>query len=165
MWFILLQDRFYNVLDARIFNGPTAWIDILNFFDEKHNCEYFQIREARSNLGRTRSYNAILKLSHSKLVNFIDDNSILVGSSKNYKKLLKAGDLCKFTGRHGIRFLQSSTNSHIEYVATDDIINSVIILTNDPVINLAKYSTTWSVVGFIPAMGNCFIDCEDLTLI
>lgn len=159
MWFVQLQDQNFSIVDIQFF---TEWYAIINFFGSPHDCHSFQINELQSKFHSKKFIQKLEKFSHNELEDFIVENTKLICVTKNYSKLIKAGDLCKFSTKYGIRFVARTDDPSSEFVISKELGKSIITIVSEPQINLKNYSTTWSVVGFIPEIGTCYIDCQDI---
>lgn len=162
MWFVQLQDQNFSIIDIQFF---TEWYAIINFFGTKHECHGFQINELQHRFRSKKFIQKLEKFTHNELEDFIANNTKLICVTKNYSKLLKIGDLCKFSTKYGIRFVSRTDDPSVEFIISKELSTNIITIVSEPQINLKNFSTTWCVIGFIPSIGTCFIDCQDVDLI
>lgn len=161
MWFILSRDQNFSTVDIKSF---TEWDDVLKFFEHAHNCDNFQVCEL--NAFKTKKIEEkLLKFSYDELEDFVDKSTNVICVTKNFRKLFKIGDLCKFSEKYGMRFVSKVDDPSVDFIATSDICQNIITVLGEPVINMVKYSPSWSIKGFIPNLGCCYINCSDIEII
>lgn len=161
MWFILLQDQKFCITDIK---ALTQWSDVLSFFEHVHECDSFQICEL--NAFKTRKIEEkISKFSYAELEDYVVKHTNVICVTKNFRKIFKVGDLCVFSKKYGMRFVSKIDEPDVDFIVSEDTCRNIITVLSEPMISIVKYSPNWVMIGFIPTIGCCFINCVDVDVI